>query len=128
MSLGAVARMIALGGLLAALSACERDNDDPRLRIAGSDPDRGRSLIQAHGCVACHEVPGFNERSGRVGPPLRGLRDRGYIAGRITNRPGRLAQWIMDAPRLDPQTVMPSFPTMSDEDARDIAAYLYEAG
>src|SRR5690606_50000 len=33
-------------------------------------PGRGRELIEAYGCVTCHEVPGTRGLGGQVGPPL----------------------------------------------------------
>ncbi len=62
---------------------------------------------------------------GRVGPPLAGLSRRGYLAGRFPNRPSELIRWITDAPSLAPRTAMPAF-DMTEREARDIAAYLYQ--
>lgn len=115
----------ALFALLLTVS-CRDDEADARFRIVDSDPARGRELVRLNGCSACHEIPGIRARSGRLGPSLHGLRTRAYIAGRITNRADPLVHWIRNAPQYDPHTVMPAF-RMDLRDARDIAAYLYEA-
>ena len=56
-----------------------------------------------------------------------GLSERALIAGRLPNRPDVLAAYIRDAPSLVPSSGMPAMP-VSETEARDIAAYLYEQG
>jgi cytochrome c2 len=60
---------------------------------------------------------------GRVGPPLGGLKERVYIAGRLTNTPEHLIEWIVDPRAVDPKTAMP-VTGVSKSEARHIAAYL----
>ena len=50
---------------------------------------------------------------------------RPYVAGKFPNEPETLVRWILDPPALAPHTAMPAVP-MTDQDARDMAAYLYE--
>jgi cytochrome c1 len=59
-----------------------------------------------------------------VGPPLVHLGERAYIAGVLTNSPQNLVRWIRDPRGVDSLTAMPNL-DVSDQDARDIAAYLY---
>lgn len=47
-----------------------------------------------------------------------------YLAGKFPNTPDLLARWVRDAPSLAPHTAMPAI-AMSEQDAHDIAAYLY---
>lgn len=97
---------------------------DQRQTIAGADAGRGRRVIEAVGCGACHVIPGVRWPQSRVGPPLEGFAGRDLIAGRFPNTPQTLALWVRDAPALSPQTAMPPMP-LSEQDALDVAAYLY---
>jgi cytochrome c1 len=45
--------------------------------------------------------------------------------GVIQNTPENLARWISNAPSIKPGTAMPPFPTLTDQQTRDIAAFLY---
>jgi cytochrome c len=109
---------------LALLAAC--DEDVPaRLRVIGGDPERGRALVARYGCTACHAIPGIAAFVGTVGPPLAGFSRRAYIAGRLPNRPMLLTEWLRDPPAIDPATAMPAL-GLSEGEARDVAAYLYQ--
>jgi cytochrome c1 len=72
-------------------------------------------------------VPGVREANGTVGPPLIDFRDRGYIAGELPNNATNLIRWIMDPRGVEPGTDMPDL-GVTDQQARDIAAYLYTLG
>jgi mono/diheme cytochrome c family protein len=107
---------------LLVLAACDGPPDtNPHLPSA--DPVRGRKLAVSKGCAACHTFPDVRWPRGGLGPPLAGFADQGLIAGRLPNRPGDLIRFIRDAPAFVPEGAMPAMP-MSDEDARDVAAYL----
>jgi cytochrome c1 len=108
---------------LLALGACKPPPSDPQ-PIAGADPAAGRKLAAAVGCGACHALPGIDWPKGRVGPDLAGFADQTLIAGRLPNRPDLLAAYVRNAPALTPGTTMPAMP-LSEEEARDVAAYLY---
>lgn len=97
----------------------------PEWPVPGGDPERGSVAIARHGCGSCHVVPGVTGANGRVGPQLTGFRDQAYIAGRLPNVTPNLVRWIMDAREVDPQNVMPDLP-VTEAEARDIAAYLYQ--
>lgn len=113
-------------GLLA-LAGCEEPEPPPHLRVAGGDPERGRAAIDRYGCGSCHTIPALSAARGMVGPPLTDFALRGYVAGVVPNWPGYLVRWIMDPPSLAPQTAMPNL-GVAEQDARDIAAYLYTLG
>ena len=108
---------LSLPGLRASVAGQERE-------VPGGDPSRGPAAIQKYGCIACHVVPGVVGARGQVGPALNGLTGRSIIAGRLSNTPENLVQWIRDPQGVSPGTVMPNM-GVSDADARDIAAYLY---
>ena len=104
------------------LAACDGPPDtSPHLEAASAD--RGRELVVANGCAACHAFPDIDWPSGRLGPGLAGFAEQSLIAGRLPNQPGILIGFIRNAPAYVPDGAMPATP-MSDQDARDVAAYL----
>jgi cytochrome c len=96
-------------------------------RVPGGDPERGRQLVQAYGCGACHTIPGVPAATGRVAPELNGWGTRTTILGLAPNTPERLVQWIVDPRSLRSDTTMPNVGA-SREDALHMAAYLYTLG
>jgi mono/diheme cytochrome c family protein len=90
-----------------------------------ADPDRGRQAILSAGCGACHSIPGIRWPRGKSASALEGMAQRALIAGRVPNEPELLAAFVRDAPSLVPETTMPAMP-VSEQQSRDIAAYLYE--
>ena len=108
---------------LALLAAC-KDEAPAQFRVVGGDPARGQALIASYGCAGCHAIPGITPSVGTVGPPLAGFARRGYIAGRLPNRPVMLTAWLRDPPAIDPATAMPNL-GLSEAEALDVAAYLY---
>ena len=115
----------ALAALVTLLGACDGGDDVPaHLRVVGGEPERGRALIAAYGCTACHRIPGVRAMTGTVGPSLEGFGRRTYVAGRLPNRPAMLTWWLRDPPAVDPGTAMPAM-GVSEPEARDMAAYLY---
>ena len=112
---------------LLALAACDDPEPPPHLRVAGGDPERGLAALARYGCGSCHTIPGVPGADGTVGPPLGDFALRGYVAGIVPNWPHYLVRWVMDPPALAPQTAMPNV-GVDEQDARDIAAYLYTLG
>ena len=98
----------------------------PEAAGPAGDPVRGRLAIESHGCVACHQVPGIPNPGSSVGPALERLGQRIYLAGVIPNTPDNMVRWLRDPPAIDPRTLMPNT-GLSETEARDIAAYLYQA-
>ena len=89
-------------------------------------PERGPLLIREYGCGACHTLPGIAQTPRTVGPSLERVKVQLYIAGTLTNTPHNLRRWIQDPQQIRPHTAMPNL-GVGLEDARDIAAYLYDA-
>lgn len=89
-----------------------------------ADPDRGPALVDAYGCGECHTIGGLNGADGLVGPPLTNLARRSFIAGSLATTPANLVRWIRDPQGVEPGTAMPDL-GVGDEDARDLAAFLY---
>lgn len=92
--------------------------------ITGGDIERGRSAIGKYGCAACHTIPGIQGANATVGPPLDRIAVRSYLGGHLTNAPGNMILWIQKPQEVDPKNVMPNM-GVTDQDAKDIAAYLY---
>ena len=116
---GVVVLLLAAGGCGGASEAHEQ----AALATAGS-PQRGADRIRHYGCGACHTIEGIPGANGRVGPPLSEVASRAYIGGATPNTPENLVQWIQNPRSLSPQTAMP-YLGVAEQDARDIAAYLY---
>jgi cytochrome c len=112
-----------LAGVLLVLTGCGEAQNEAA-QIVGGDVARGRELADERGCGTCHTIPGIRDARGRVGPILRGIGSRAYIAGRLENSPENLVAWIMAPTAIDPQTAMPTL-GLDEEEARDIATYLF---
>ncbi len=110
--------------ILLFLAACHPQDDRTARELTGGDPARGRELIRAYGCGACHTVPGVRSAKGLVGPPLAEIADRVYLAGQLPNTPDNMKRWIREPQSIEAGTVMPNM-NVSETDARHIAAYLY---
>ncbi len=108
----------------AGLVACDGPPDRTPT-LGDADPVRGRQLVVAKGCAACHAFPDVPWPRGGLGPSLDGFGRQGLIAGRLPNQPGVLMQFVRNAPQLVPGTAMPAV-TMTDQEARDVTAYLLE--
>jgi cytochrome c2 len=105
------------------VSGC-RGAADSAAQVAGGDPEHGKGAIQKYGCAACHVIPGIPGANGQVGPSLEGIGGRVYLAGQLQNTPDNLRKWVEDPQGIRPGTAMPDM-GVTDEDARDITAYLY---
>jgi cytochrome c2 len=112
----------ALGALLA--SGCGESVQRAAAAMTGGDPNRGAASIRRYGCGSCHIIRGITGAIGQVGPPLTGAGSRMYIAGVLENRPENLVRWIQDPKAVDEKTAMPKL-GVSEQDATDIAAYIY---
>ena len=106
----------------AGLAGCDGP-PDRKPTLGDADSRRGRTIVMDKGCTACHTFPDVAWPQGRLGPSLENFGSQGLIAGRLPNQPGVLMQFVRNAPALVPGTAMPAFP-MSDQDARDVTAYL----
>jgi len=90
----------------------------------GARESRGAAAISRYGCGSCHTVSGIRGANGLVGPPLTGIRSRMYVAGMLENTPENMTAWIHNPKAINPKTAMPVVGA-SEQDASDIAAYLY---
>lgn len=88
------------------------------------NPHEGQQLIESYGCGSCHTIPGIYTARGVVGPPLFFFGRRTMIAGELPNTPDNLVRWLVNPKAVEPGTAMPDL-GLSQEQAQDIAAYLY---
>ena len=117
--------LLALAVTCLALAGCARDQSPPAFSVsAGGNSDAGKELIVSKGCGACHVIPGVQGARGLVGPPLYFFSRRTMIAGELPNTPDNLVRWIKDPKQVEPGTAMPDL-GLDDQQARDVAAYLY---
>jgi cytochrome c1 len=123
-------KLIAAGaaaGALVSAAACREGRvsaERAAAEMTGGVPARGRAKMEHYGCSSCHTIPGVRGADSLVGPPLTKMAARTYVAGVMTNTPDHLIRWIKDPPGVDPLTAMPNL-GVTDQDARDIASYLY---
>jgi cytochrome c2 len=110
--------------VLGALTACSTGLDRSYPVPTGGEHQRGLAVIERVGCAACHEIPGVRSLRSRVAPSLDDFAHRGVIAGILPNNPANLTRWLLDPPRISPRTAMPAL-GLTDQEARDVAAYLY---
>lgn len=120
-------RLMRMGAMLLAatvLAACAPSDDAPSQVVDKGHPNRGPEAINRYGCGSCHNIPGVRGANGLAAPPLTSFSKRSFIAGEVPNNPENLITWITVPQSIEPGTAMPNLGVL-DEDARDIAAYLY---
>ncbi|MBV9502030.1 MAG: c-type cytochrome [Acidobacteriaceae bacterium] len=107
------------------LASCGRNDAEHIAEVTtGGNIHRGAAAIERHGCGSCHVIPGISGATGLAGPPLAGIGSRIYVAGVLQNTPSNLMRWIENPKAVDEKTVMPNM-GLTDQEARDIAGYLY---
>jgi len=111
--------------LLIALTACEPSGATKlwASEATGGSPERGKDAIGKHGCAACHTIDGISSEA-MVGPPLTRMAARSYLAGNMQNNASNLVHFIQHPRAVHNDTAMPEM-GLTEEEARDIAAYLY---
>jgi cytochrome c1 len=110
--------------MLLCLAGCGEGETPVAQRVTDGNDAKGREIVMRVGCGACHKIPGILGARGIVGPSLEHFAKRSMIGGVVANQPGMLVRWVRQAPALAPDTAMPAMPITEDE-ARDVAAYLY---
>lgn len=109
----------------AALGGCQGGQVIARYPVdTGGNAAHGKLVIQQTGCGACHTIPGIYTARGVVGPPLFFFSRRTMIAGELPNSPDNLVRWLKNPKLVEPGTAMPDL-GLTDQQARDVAAYLY---
>jgi mono/diheme cytochrome c family protein len=101
-----------------------RDPSAPPEALRPGNAQAGRRAVDEYLCATCHQIPGVAGGNPTVGPPLAGIATRAYIAGSLQNSRDNMLRWLRDPQRIKPDTGMPNL-HMREQDARDIAAFLY---
>ena len=108
-----------------ALTSCQQAELERKAEaMTGGSPQRGKAAINRYGCASCHTIPGVPGATALVGPNLDQVASRMYIAGVMPNTPDNMIRWVQHPRDVDPLTAMPNL-GVTDQDARDIAGYLY---
>jgi cytochrome c1 len=116
---------VAAAALLLLLGGCRGGRHPPPAEIVpGGNAQTGAQLIEDFRCGVCHTIPGISGADGLVGPPLTLFARRTYVGGEVPNTPPNLVHWIMNPSSIEPGTAMPTL-GLSEQQARDVAAYLY---
>jgi cytochrome c2 len=110
--------------LLSISSGCTNHDTQWAAEMTGGTPSRGKQAMRSYGCQSCHTIPGVAGAKALVGPPLKGIASRSYIAGVLSNTPDHMIEWLRNPPAVDSKTAMPNM-NVTERDARDMAAYLY---
>jgi cytochrome c len=113
--------------VLATVIFANTANDTPvmkRQSISQGEPLKAPDAIREYGCGTCHSIPGIIGANGTVGPELDSIARRSLLAGQIPNTPDNLLLWIQHPQKVRPGSDMPEM-GVTDEDAHNIAAYLY---
>ena len=105
-------------------TACSDKVEKEAAAMTGGSVSRGRTAIGKYGCAACHTIPGIDNAVATVGPPLTQIARRQYLGGHLLNTPANMMKWLQHPQQVDPKNAMPEM-GVTDQDARDIAAYLY---
>jgi cytochrome c2 len=111
--------------LLLALAGCRGGRQVTGFPVAtGGDPARGRDLIAARHCGACHQIPNVAGAEGVIGPSLASVGRQSFLGGGLPNTRENLVRWLRDPEGLSPSTPMPNL-ALDEWQASDMAAYLY---
>lgn len=110
--------------LMVLMAGCRRDVGFVKKTVPNGDVNAGREAIIQYDCGSCHVIPGIPEADAYVGPPLNRYEQRHYIAGNLPNTAENLVDWIQNPQAIEPGTAMPAL-GISEQEARNIAAYLY---
>jgi len=91
----------------------------------GGSASRALPILLANGCSGCHTIQGVPGAQGMVGPRLdAAVSKKTLVGGVLPNTPKNMVQWLRASRQVDPRTAMPST-GISEQEARDVAAYLY---
>jgi len=110
--------------LFTAFQLSNREIERSAAELTGGNPRQGRALIREIGCGSCHTIPGIQGANSNVGPPLNLIAGRMFIGGVLENNPENMVRWLENPQAVDQKTAMPNL-GLNEQDARDVAAYLY---
>ena len=86
--------------------------------------ERGRQVLAASGCGACHAVRGTAAR-GVIAPDLTHVGSRLSLgAGMLPNDEQEITRWVSSTERIKPGVHMPAFRMLPSDDLQALGAYL----
>jgi cytochrome c oxidase subunit 2 len=101
-----------------------RDQASPARTPTSDAAERGRQLLLANGCGACHTVRG-TRADGEIAPDLTHVGSRiSLAAATLPNDAAALRRWLAESERVKPGVHMPRFDMLPAEDLRALAVYL----
>ena len=103
------------------LAGCNEPQDE---RVMIGDPEAGHVIVIRQACGYCHTIPDVPNSNGQVGPTLAHFASRRFVAGLLANEPAELVHWLRAPQAVLKGNAMPNM-GLSEQDARDVAAYLY---
>ncbi len=106
--------------------ALSRDSTCSSITAGQASPGnhlRGRRALSQYACNACHTIPGVTSSHPQIGPSLEFMGRRTRIAGTLDHTHENMVRWLRHTRRVKPGTAMPEM-GLTEQDARDIAAYL----
>jgi mono/diheme cytochrome c family protein len=101
-------------GASAAVAERASSPADPPAVHLSAGAQRGAQLFHSLGCIGCHKV---NGQGGAIGPDL----SSGVLKGK--SRQWLITQ-IRDPKKHDPKTIMPAFPSATDQQVNEVVDYL----
>jgi cytochrome c1 len=116
----AVFLVIVMSLRTAACSSTQKQAEPPTTQAREA---HGKYLVRSYGCETCHEIPDIDAVRGSIGPSLKHIATKYYLAGQLPNSPENLRRWIQHPHSINPQTLMPDM-NVTDDDAADIALFL----
>jgi len=119
--LGLILILLTIGGLYSKAVGAETpaSSSTPASKISAlQNNSKGAELFQSLGCTSCHRV---NNNGGTVGPDLS-----------FEGQQGRTRDWLITQiknPRANfPNTIMPSYTSLSDQQMNELVSYLLSLG
>ncbi len=106
------------------IGGCDRTDVEVARSYTAGNEQLGREKSASLGCTSCHIIPGVRGADARVGPSLDHVASRSYIGPGLSNTPSNMIRFVQHGRQLDPKAAMPDL-HLNDQDARDIACYLY---
>ena len=115
-------RLLSISAAVGLLSGCHGQTHVAR---PSGSAQLGAITIARQACGSCHVIPGIEEADGRVGPPLAHFAAQQTIAGKLPNSPENLERFLKSPRTAVSNGAMPNL-GLTDDQVRDIAAYLYD--
>jgi cytochrome c2 len=92
--------------------------------MTGGEAGRGKLAFARRRCGACHSLLAVDGADGQVGPALDKVARRAFLAGDQPNDPTHMIAWVQHPQAMRPGVGMPEL-GLGDQEARDLAAYMY---